>query len=460
MKPFDCKQMMNIEIRQAEGQSVSAAERRQLARHLQDCEICRRERMLLSLTAQDPNNRDLPALDDLTRRRLDEAVLLAASFKKSQAADRSTRRRAPFLIATAAAAAAAAVTLVLLVHSDDVATAKTDMAHAKPVQAGPTKSTSFEESAQEEKAPVRETFMRRIVTGTEKTRIALAKDVNLLVGVQTTMTVRSFDDGSYVVELSAGEVLASLTPKPGGHRFAVETRLGRVEVKGTVFAVTSTKAYVEVSVLRGRVVVIQENNIYPVTAENSLRLHDMKPQWMAEVTRKRLTAMAESLALPREHIEPQVSNRQIVETSNTAASVPPREVEKAPSSATLLAEAERLRKSGDWRAVEAAYRALIDGYPNAPESNIAIVALGGVYLEPLARPLDALALFDQYLSKKPMGTLAEEALFGKSRALSRLGRTEEERIVLERFIQRFPKSPRARVAEKRLNEVLKPERIN
>jgi TolA-binding protein len=52
----------------------------------------------------------------------------------------------------------------------------------------------------------------------------------------------------------------------------------------------------------------------------------------------------------------------------------------------------------------------------------------------------ALSQFDRYLARRSQGPLAQEALFGKASALSRLGRLEEERRTWETLLARFPTS--------------------
>jgi TolA-binding protein len=58
----------------------------------------------------------------------------------------------------------------------------------------------------------------------------------------------------------------------------------------------------------------------------------------------------------------------------------------------------------------------------------------------LGQSSGALSQFDRYLSRKPQGPLAQEALFGKASALARLGRLAEERRTWETLLARFPKS--------------------
>lgn len=56
---------------------------------------------------------------------------------------------------------------------------------------------------------------------------------------------------------------------------------------------------------------------------------------------------------------------------------------------------------------------------------------------------EALSLFDRSLARHPTGTLRLESLSGRIAALCRLGRTDEGRAELTRFLASYPRSPSA-----------------
>jgi hypothetical protein len=68
----------------------------------------------------------------------------------------------------------------------------------------------------------------------------------------------------------------------------------------------------------------------------------------------------------------------------------------------------------------------------------------------------ALAEFESYLAPSGAGAVLAEGLWGKARALTQLGRTAEERQVLELLIAAAPGSPYAEAARKRLGRVVAP----
>ena len=67
----------------------------------------------------------------------------------------------------------------------------------------------------------------------------------------------------------------------------------------------------------------------------------------------------------------------------------------------------------------------------------------------------ALRHFTRYLRKRPSGTLAKEALYGKARALRALGRRQAEIKALKSFVRRYPSSIYADRARARLKRIEK-----
>jgi TolA-binding protein len=103
----------------------------------------------------------------------------------------------------------------------------------------------------------------------------------------------------------------------------------------------------------------------------------------------------------------------------------------------LLAQARALRSSGDLDGAARAYAKLIDAHRGSTVAHTAQVSLGEIHLE-RGRPKPALAAFDRYLRRG--GALAEEASFGRIRALRALGRDAAAREAAAEFERRFPGS--------------------
>ncbi|MBX3200066.1 MAG: tetratricopeptide repeat protein [Labilithrix sp.] len=124
----------------------------------------------------------------------------------------------------------------------------------------------------------------------------------------------------------------------------------------------------------------------------------------------------------------------------------------AEQTADLLREANRLRGQGRWAEAAATYRKVIDLAPDSAEAYPADVALGNLELQE-GRAQAALVRYEHALEAHPGGALAEEARWGKARALRAEGRTAEEKAALVEFRARHPESPLAAAAAQRLAEL-------
>lgn len=105
--------------------------------------------------------------------------------------------------------------------------------------------------------------------------------------------------------------------------------------------------------------------------------------------------------------------------------------------AALLVQARARLGEGDERGAAKVYSMLIDAHPSSAEAQAARVSLGQLRLAG-GRPKAALALFDRYLQRG--GPLTEEALWGKIKALSALGRDEELAAAVDRLVHDLPRS--------------------
>lgn len=119
------------------------------------------------------------------------------------------------------------------------------------------------------------------------------------------------------------------------------------------------------------------------------------------------------------------------------------------TSASLFAEASLARRQGDAPRAMALYSELLKRFPGAAEADSAEIALGMLSLQAGA-PAQGLLHFERYLSERPGGQLAVEALWGKTRALAALGREDEARRDLLVLVNRYPRSTYAPAARAKL----------
>ncbi|MBC8068018.1 MAG: tetratricopeptide repeat protein [Deltaproteobacteria bacterium] len=105
------------------------------------------------------------------------------------------------------------------------------------------------------------------------------------------------------------------------------------------------------------------------------------------------------------------------------------------SAAQWLARARTARGAGDIEGAIAAYEGLIANHAGAPAARTAMVTLAQLHLDRgHAKP--ALKWFERYLGKG--GPLAEDAAYGRIRALRSLGRVSEERSAIDAFVAKYP----------------------
>jgi TolA-binding protein len=142
----------------------------------------------------------------------------------------------------------------------------------------------------------------------------------------------------------------------------------------------------------------------------------------------------------RERVEPASEPPSpTVDPSSDGRETPPPAAPTPLTAAELFAKANASRSDGHGRRALSLYGELQSRYPGSAEAEISYVSLGRVMLEQ-GQASGALSQFDRYLARRSQGPLAQEALFGKASALSRLGRLEEERRTWETLLARFPTS--------------------
>lgn len=130
----------------------------------------------------------------------------------------------------------------------------------------------------------------------------------------------------------------------------------------------------------------------------------------------------------------------------------PPPVASGATAASIFADANAARRSGDDARATALYRELDRRYPDSAEAKVARATLGRMLLDH-GDPSAALERFDAYLEKS-RGTLSEEAMIGRAEALRRLGRAAEEKATWQKFLQTYPGSPHAARARARISTLL------
>jgi tetratricopeptide (TPR) repeat protein len=119
---------------------------------------------------------------------------------------------------------------------------------------------------------------------------------------------------------------------------------------------------------------------------------------------------------------------------------------------TLLRQASDARRAGEVERAIGLYRRLAREFPGSPEAVLSAVPLGVLLLD-RGLPAAALTEFDRYLGWSRGGSLIPEALYGRGRALARLGDRDEERRTWQRLLADFPDSSYAPHGRRRFAEL-------
>jgi TolA-binding protein len=120
----------------------------------------------------------------------------------------------------------------------------------------------------------------------------------------------------------------------------------------------------------------------------------------------------------------------------------------------LFAQAVEARRAGHADRAISLFRELQTTYPATSEARVTLLSLGDLLMG-RADPASALAAFDEYLERNPQGALVPEALNGRARALTALGRRHDAEETLRDLDTRLPGSPYTR-AHGALRESVRP----
>jgi TolA-binding protein len=125
------------------------------------------------------------------------------------------------------------------------------------------------------------------------------------------------------------------------------------------------------------------------------------------------------------------------DASPRAVALDPSPVENA---SILFARAVSEREQGRTSSAIATFRSLQRRFSKTPQAVLSLVSLADLLLG-TGDAATALVAFEEYLAAAPSGALVPEALLGKARALSALGRAAEAEAVWREIARRYPDSP-------------------
>ena len=436
-------------------------------KHLDECEQCRATDALLRVVRKTKNDHGaLPPLDDLAVRKFADTVLaghLGQQLEKSGEAQRKgvMKFRVRF---------AAAVMIVSALSWFFWTSQANETTPEKAVTAGQSSKqivgSSFALLSGEvfmgEKPAITDGQVKSgstVRTLDGRAVISLPYGIAVSMDKDTTLSVKEVKSGRFAVEFSAGSALFALDPRRKRHGFKVITTKGRIIVSGTVFTVESSMENIVVHLLRGSLIIEEENGVQrkilgkqsiilgeQETAPITRQINDQMLSRARELLNMKLGDHLSSLVSPPPGIvrvvEPERQRRNALVNDGTSKPLP--------TLKALMKKARRHKLESSWRAAAKVYEEVVRRYPASNDARTSYVSMGQLYLEKLKRPRRALRHFTRYLKQDDTGALAQEALYGKARALRKLGQKSDERTVLEELLAKYPKGLYAKLARKRI----------
>lgn len=138
----------------------------------------------------------------------------------------------------------------------------------------------------------------------------------------------------------------------------------------------------------------------------------------------------------------------VVDVEPEAKPVSPRPTPRGPDAEAMLGEAQGQLASGETGAAIETYLRLLRKHPRSPQASTALISLGRLRLRQGRADL-ALEHYDRYLASGRT-RLAEDARYGRIRALDALGRDREADAAAQAFMAHHPTSVHAPRLRRRL----------
>ena len=263
------------------------------------------------------------------------------------------------------------------------------------------------------------------------------------------------------VNVLKGESWFRVDPTRSGPSFSVNTKMGRIEVTGTIFVVNAEPSEVRITLLKGEVWVIRPSGHRDrVSSGHVLSLGQNTQRRLSPDTRQqmldKLAALTWSAARKEENAVSMIPEAD--RESELDIPSPLEKSHRAVGPKYLISKIQFHRKHRNWGKVAQLYKQLIQSAPSSETAVVSRVSLGEIYLSKLQQYKNALSQFERYLHSGHTALLPE-ATYGKCRTLKALGKREGEIRCLDGFVRQFSSAFQAQKARARLERLKHRDRI-
>jgi hypothetical protein len=462
-----CEKFASLTDAQSLGDSLEAGELEFVAEHQKTCEFCRSEARLYG-----------------TLEGILEAAPPRIAFEVPPIQRKSSRPRVLALLAGAAAIAAAAAWFVRA-SPDSISPVTLARAHIAVAQSVRVNGALAQAGQQ--------LHVGDNVSAERDTCLKVEPSVDVCLSGGAMVQVEDLSLSHRRLRLLAGSVKSDLQPQPVGTSFGIVTRDSESVAVGTSFqvAIEGESAGSVTRVFHG-IVAVQAQGQAPrrVVAHQSFESKTKNLRAMTAAEEGALVALVAApvsrdiagsqvvsiesvpsaaqvtvdgrvagetpvslllapgthrVEIAREGHAPEqhtIDVRDSAQSLNvTLSEVVPTAVEAAPTEMTperLLGQAKLALSHREFDSADEVMERLETTFPKSAQARVALLARAELKLDAQNDAASALPLFDAYLQRG--GSLREQALFGKIRALRVLNRTEEMNDALRRVKAEFPKS--------------------
>ncbi len=310
MHDDNCRRAIQTDLKLGGKERIDPDELLHYERHIESCDECRTEKMILDAIRGQEGSGALDPLNELSRHRLVDKLQgrvnqqAAAASLKSRGSRRTRRYR---LVAGAVLGLAAAACIAIVFTWWPKAQSRQEQIIEKrappslPIRksGGRILLVAGEVVSKKRPATVGAGFDPgdKLITAHGRAVAALPTGITISLDPETRIESVRHDDEAIEVLLEKGCVLVSVDPGRKGPTFTVATREGRIEVKGTIFSVTVNENSVRANVLRGEVDLVEQSRRRRLRMSEETTLGSSTVESISKDTREKLRGEIEVIEM-------------------------------------------------------------------------------------------------------------------------------------------------------------------